>query len=93
MSKRDDGGPAFPRPAHTTDRAVDWVEVSCELVGMSLRDWFAGRAMQGLIHDILIDQHWEDVLMGQGMTEKEFPTFLAHLSYLAADAMLAQRAK
>ena len=35
MTDRQDGGPAFPRPASDTSGAI---------IGMSLRDWFAGQA-------------------------------------------------
>ena len=41
MSARDDGGPAFPVPIR--DFGPDF------LTGMSLRDWFAGMAMQGFM--------------------------------------------
>lgn len=40
MSKPDDGGAAFPLVAG--DQAQ---------VGMSLRDWFAGQALVGLVSD------------------------------------------
>lgn len=78
--KRDDGGPAFPRP------------MSGQL-GMSLRDYFAGQALRGLVHDILIEQHWEDVLLKQGLKVEEFPAYCAHLCYVQADAMIAERSK
>ena len=57
-----DGGRAFPDQ---------------EGSGMSLRDWFAGQAMFGII----------------SAEENEELTFdqLAHMSYLQADAMLAER--
>ena len=44
--------------------------------GMSLRDWFAGKALQGLLADPEMDMH-----------VKQF----AELSYEYADAMLAAR--
>lgn len=37
MSAKNDGGPAFPHPAWTASR------------GMSLRDWFAGQALAGML--------------------------------------------
>ena len=37
MTEKNNGGPAFPVPAET------W-----NLIGMSLRDYFAAKAMQGL---------------------------------------------
>lgn len=47
---RDDGGPAFPmqeqiQPA--TDGGNAWL--SPGQPGMSLRDWFAGKAMEGML--------------------------------------------
>jgi hypothetical protein len=38
MSKRDDGGPAFPMPSESHPQD-----------GMTLRDYFAAKAMQALI--------------------------------------------
>lgn len=45
---RDDtnGGPAFPRPAFASGTLE-----SNSQAGMSLRDYFAGQAMQGLLTD------------------------------------------
>ncbi len=63
MSK-DDGGSAFPEP------------LSSQCGGMSLRDYLAAKAMQGLMTDI----DWHSSLVE-----------LARYSYKAADAMLAAR--
>ena len=58
-----DGGPAFPsRHGHT---------------GMSLRDWFAGMAMQALITKGY-SQHWG---------------VISERAHAIADAMLAEREK
>ena len=57
---------AFPNP-HRTDE-----------LGMTLRDYFAGLAMQGLISINDLDLTHEDY---------------ARLAYLIADAMLKERAK
>lgn len=81
MSERDDGGPAFPRPAHTTDRQSDWVEISSELVGMSLRDWFAGQIAAHQCH------------MAATGTNAWSPETLAKFAYQIADALLAEKAK
>ena len=40
----DDGGPAFPRP-----RSEGNLEVYDAQQGLSLRDWFAGHALQGML--------------------------------------------
>lgn len=98
-SERETGGPAFPvqEQRTTINGTLGGVPVGTvgnfSAPGMTMRDWLAGKAMQGLVHDILIDQHWEDVLLKKGLTVDEFPPFLAHLSYMCADAMLAERNK
>ena len=73
MSKND-GGQAFPHG--------DMVHGGC--TGMSLRDYFAAKAMQGLILN-----EAEDGTIGSGNVQPA----LAELSYLIADSMLAERAK
>ena len=63
MSTIDDGGPAFPVPS-------GWVSK-----GMSLRDWFAGQALAGLLAD----------------TNYGSRTDLVRQSFEYADAMIAAR--
>ena len=65
---KDTGGPAFPS-THPHGREE----------GMTLRDWFAGMAMQGL----LADRSW------QAMTTDQ----VAGVAYCMADAMLKERSK
>jgi hypothetical protein len=67
----DDGGTAFPH-THTSSLGVSWQ------TGMSLRDWFAGMALQG---PLLSDKIW---------TSYEFA---AHEAYAMADAMIEARKK
>lgn len=69
-----DGGQAFPHG--------DMVHGGC--TGMTLRDYFAAKAMQGLILN-----EAEDGTIGSDNVEPA----LAKLSYQIADAMLAERAK
>ena len=67
---KDTGGPAFPTLAdngHETNQD-----------GMTLRDWFAGKAMQSLI---LAAQNAKDIDM------------LSAGAYQLADAMLKERSK
>jgi len=63
----DDGGPAFPHINHGGS--------ILEAPGMSLRDWFAGQALAGLLANGG-SQFWEQ----DGIN-----------AYAAADAMLAAR--
>lgn len=92
MSKID-GGPAFP----TTEwgRTQDGSVAQQSIGGMSLRDWFAGKALAALIakFPLLTDtegthgeKHDLDELMQVGRD-------LAASAYEYADAMLAERAK
>ena len=70
MTDRHDGGPAFP-PMHNPDTHAS---------GMSLRDWFAGQALAG----ILRDNH-------TGCANSDRQDQLSRLAYQMADAMLAAR--
>ena len=62
MIEKDNGGPAFPGP-FSQDR------------GMTLRDWFAGQALAGII-SLGDNTNWDDD---------------ANCAYRAADAMLEAR--
>lgn len=69
-TEHDDGGPAFPQ---TVD---DMGALTVATSGMSLRDWFAGQALAGML--------------GDPERSGEFAEF-ARYAYQAADAMLAAR--
>jgi hypothetical protein len=70
------GGPAFPTPAHNLQND-----------GMTLRDYFAAKAMQGLIGcPDWRDGAGEDV----GMDASDYT---ASAAYMMADAMLKARQK
>ena len=67
MSAPDDGGSAFPFAEATTDFSVS--------PGMTLRDWFAGQALAGML----------DRTYGMKIE------IIAARSYEMADAMIATR--
>lgn len=69
MSK-ETGGPAFPASYYTDDG--EWAKRD----GMTLRDYFAAKAMQGLLADHSNNMYIED---------------LVKLAYEYADAMLKAR--
>ena len=72
MSKEDNGGPAFPAQFFD-ERAI----------GMTLRDFFAAKAMQGIIS-----------ASGDGEGYVDYKEFaVAEHSYAMADAMLEARKK
>lgn len=82
MSRIDDGGPAFPRPM-SHDGNGSRAEAFSAHEGMSLRDWFAGQALAGMLAD-------PDV----GCTPEhahKFVGVVAIEAYQMADAMLAAR--
>lgn len=74
-ARRPNGGPAFAHgnPEHGGDP------------GMSLRDWFAGQALAGII----ANSNTPDQMIGLGFTGSK--ELLANYAYAAADAMLAAR--
>ena len=72
----EQGGAAFPIP-HSNEAGAPGSEH-----GMSLRDWFAGQAMQMLIHTCRGDN--------RGIS---YSAYVAQGAYEFADAMLAERAK
>ena len=75
MSKND-GGPAFPDPTFVHS-------------GMSLRDWFAGMALQGAL------AAWDDYdrKMFKPVPYSQRMEIFANDAYAMADAMLAEREK
>ena len=73
MSKDKTGGPAFPFPAYTYPNG----EINHGEGGMTLRDYFAAKAMQGLLSAD------DGFTMGSSL--------VAELAYDQADAMLKER--
>lgn len=69
----NDGGPAFPTESEVWEGNKDGQ-------GMSLRDWFAGMALQGIYSN-------------KYLTDTFCHAEIAKQSYLAADAMIAAREK
>lgn len=96
MNSGFDGGPAFPCE-HTNERLqqeliaarndgaslsfFDIKKLSSLYPGMSLRDWFAGQAVPGIIC-------FPGTLSG---STNKTPKAVAQLAYQVADAMLAAR--
>ena len=76
MSTPNDGGPAFPQHGWTSNPEV--LERMKNQGGMTLRDWFAGQALNGMLSDA----------KGEGSCD-----LYAKWSYQYADAMLKARSK
>lgn len=82
-----DGGPAYPIPPVGTGDPRDGMTTGSE--GMSLRDYFAARAMQSLCTLEFKDRIRE--LHGPEATPEDIESATAQAAYLQADAMLAAR--
>ncbi len=76
MNKITHGGPAFPVPLHPGQSYQG--HATCD--GMTLRDYFAAKAMAAVWADIPEDANREQALQ-----------VLGHNAYEMADAMLAAR--
>ena len=73
MMNKDDGGPAFPLEQPHPDGGTFYSQ------GMSLRDYFAARAMQAYLSDPAVESWPENA------------SHIAHTCYQVADAMLKAR--
>lgn len=80
MSEKDTGGPAFPLPLGNEN-------IDPSVAGMTLRDYFAAKAMQGRMAG---DTRWQEMdftpINGLDVIDNE-----AVLAYRIADAMLKAR--
>lgn len=75
-----DGGPAFPQTIDGNSLlSIEEGKVSVIGSGMSLRDWFAGRTITGLVSSVAAP--WNK------------PKVMARMAYEQADAMLEARGK
>lgn len=79
MSKPN-GGPAFPVPGLQHDEDFN---------GMTLRDYFAAKAMNGYLANAWQAKELDDT----GDSSGEQMRIVAEISYAMADAMLAARMK
>lgn len=84
MTKNNDGGPAFPTPTHNLQND-----------GMTLRDYFAAKAMQAMLQSGYFGPQVSDALYeGDGKTRvMDKALCLAEGAYEMADAMLSMRTK
>lgn len=85
--KIDDGGPAFPVVGHPMGEYRDGSPIlGAQLFhGLTLRDYFAGQAMQGM-------GTWSPLAHSDLQTPSALQA-RAEWAYQQADAMLAERAK
>ena len=79
MSTIDNGGPAFPGLARIDMETQEW-DAHPHLSGMTLRDYFAAKAMQGLL-----------AAQVHGFNDQPAKGPFASMAYEMADAMIAAR--
>lgn len=75
---------AFPKTVDGTREQQD---------GMTLRDWFAGMALQGYTASLCSEYKCRLFTAMAAELGKSLPETLSHMAYVDADAMLAQRNK
>jgi len=81
----NDGGPAFP-----SDEEGGNIQFPYHMTGMTLRQWYAGMALQG----ILASPVWmRNIEITKGITAEKVKELVAALAHGQADAMLAHEAK
>jgi hypothetical protein len=89
MDKINDGGPAFPNvPNEACEKWRSWD------MGMALRDWFAGKALEGLIAEPVIGGCVSMVIHCTPNFDSEGSKpgdRMATAAYVLADAMLRAR--
>lgn len=78
MSSKNDGGPAFPQHGWTSNPEV--LERMKGQGGMTLRDWFAAMAMQGILSNPETVRHGQDG-----------PSSVCNAAFNFADKMLKAR--
>jgi hypothetical protein len=83
--KTNDGGPAYPCDWKDFQPLTGEQVVREQFPGMSLRDWFAGMALQGMLS--------ANPAMMPEVSDKNVDAVLAREAYASADAMIAERNK
>ncbi len=84
----DDGGQAFPQMSAEWDDARHEYVLGRSLAGMSLRDYFAAKAMNGILSNFRFIQE-----AAEASPDVEGSHLVPKMAYEIADAMLAERAK
>lgn len=89
-----DGGPAFPIQGFCADASGALAGTVVNAAGMTLRDYFAAKALQGIVTAGMFNQEAEDMMKKVGIQGADkVENFVAFMAYGFADAMLAERAK
>lgn len=95
MNRINDGGPVFPGQWYDFQPCTGDQIVREQWSGMTLRDYFAAKAMAALIAEPVSEgwpstvSHWASQL--QRLAQMSGPDVVAHVAYMMADAMLKAR--
>ena len=93
---KKDGGPAFPKIKRICDTSKpnghNWMQVD-STDGKSLRDWFAGIALQGELASSGNPESAQATAEASVNAGETVEKHLARICYEMADAMLAEREK
>jgi hypothetical protein len=82
-AERDGGGPAFPRQHTIADATSADFKLGCK--GMTMRDYFAAKAMQGMLGALAASSS------GLHDDFRKSANAITEMSYFVADAMLKAR--
>lgn len=101
--EREDGGPAYPSrearvlyPKNMDKELYNQLEkIEYTTSGMSLRDWLAGKALQGMLSRDTVKERTNNPLFKWAHISQleDNPSGAVNRSYAMADAMLAARGK
>lgn len=87
-----DGGPAFPQALIQNDAGVNVpAAYAPDASGMSLRDYFAGQALAGLLANPKRYEYIASKVESGELTQEAASAKNAHKAYRVADAMIAER--
>lgn len=90
MSEKNTGGQAFPLPCSASPMGgVHWGEE-----GMTLRDYYAGEALVGIISEVVAEGEYPTsrVVIARWKKEDELPEeYIATAAFKIADAMIKAR--
>ena len=86
LNSKDTSGPAFPVKGFQTRAGQGFVNIEAQ--GMTLRDYFAAKAMHGILETAV---EWLPTGKEPDLTSLEIFKDLANDAYTIADAMLKAR--
>ena len=100
MSTKNNGGPAFPLNSYVIDDIAGMgrdeelhIDPLLHQPGMTLRDYFAACALQGIIAAQAGEKHFDALVTQAASRSMSLPHLMSGMAYESADAMLIEREK